>query len=44
VEKAHPKQLETMQLLPQQSEVDENSLKKIPICQVPSLEGANKAV
>lgn len=32
-----------MQLLPQQSEVDDNSLKKFPICQVPSLEGVNKA-
>lgn len=43
VEKAHSKQLETMQLLPQQSEVDENSLKRFPICQVPSLKGFNKA-
>lgn len=32
-----------MQLLPQQSEVDENSLKKFPIYELPSLEGANKA-
>ena len=32
-----------MQLLPQQSEADENSLKTFPICQAPSLEGVNKA-
>lgn len=32
-----------MQLLPQQSEIDENSLKKFPIYEDPSLEGANKA-